>query len=207
MASGHIPDSIAGAQVLIQSPAGWSAVGTVSGSVPAAPDERELLAVPVPAGTYTGISLGDDVTQVDIHVTAGQVEPVLIGIEGGRLIAGAAYAGNDQLNLGLGELAGKFVSMPAFGLQDQDGKPFDNATAAGQDLVIAAFHTTCHQTCPLYTALFFQLQRRLPGGVRLVEVTTDPGTDTPGALRAYAQSIAAGWTFATGSARVRTSAG
>jgi len=143
----------------------------VSGSVPAAPDERELLAVPVPAGTYTGISLGDDVAQVDIHVTAGQVEPVLIGIEGGRLIAGAAYAGNDQLNLGLGELAGKFVAMPAFGLVDQDGKPFDNAAAAGQDLVIAAFHTTCHETCPLYTALFFQLQRSLPGGVRLSEVS------------------------------------
>ena len=200
VASGHSADSIAGAQVLIQSSAGWSAVGTVSGSVPAAPDERELLAVPVPAGAYTGIRLGDDIAPVDIKVTAAQVEPVLIGIEGGRLIAGAAYAGNDQLNLGLGELAGKFVAMPAFGLQDQDGKPFDSAAAAGQDLVIAAFHTTCHQTCPLYTALFFQLQRRLPGGVRLVEVTTDPATDTPAALHAYAQSIGAGWTFATGSA-------
>ncbi len=200
MASGHSADSIAGAQVLIQGPAGWSAVGMVSGSVPAAPDERELLAVPVPAGTYTGIRLGDDIARVDINVTAAQVQPVLIGIEGGRLIAGAAYAGNDQLNLGLGELAGKFVAMPAFALRDQDGKPFDNAAAAGQDLVIAAFHTTCHQTCPLYTALFFQLQRRLPGGVRLVEVTTDPGTDTPAALHAYAQSIGAGWTFATGSA-------
>jgi len=204
VASGHSPDSIAGAQVLIQGPAGWSAIGTVSGSVPAAPDERELLAVPVPAGAYTGIRLGDDIARVDIKVTAAQVEPVLIGIEGGRLIAGATYAGNDQLNLGLGELAGKFVGMPAFTLQDQDGNPFDNAAAAGQDLVIAAFHTTCHQTCPLYTALFFQLQRRLPGGVRLVEVTTDPGTDTPAALHAYARSIGAGWTFATGSADALT---
>jgi cytochrome oxidase Cu insertion factor (SCO1/SenC/PrrC family) len=200
VAAGHSADSIGGAQLRIQSPAGWSAIGTVSGSVPAAPGERELLAVPVPAGMYTGISLGDEVARVDIAVAAGQVEPVLIGVEGGRLIAGAAYAGNDQLNLGLGELAGKFVAMPAFALQDQDGKPFDSASAAGQDLVIAAFNTTCHQTCPLYTALFFQLQRRLPGGVRLVEVTTDPGNDTPAALHTYAQSIGAGWTFATGSA-------
>ncbi len=188
----------------IQGSAGWSALGTVSGSVPAAPDERELLAVPVPAGAYTGISLGDDINAVDITVAAGQVEPVLIGIQGGRLIPGAAYAGNDELNLGLGELAGKFVAMPAYALRDQDGKTFDNAAAAGQDLVIAAFHTTCHQTCPLYTALFFQLQRRLPGGVRLVEVTTDPGTDTPSALHAYAQSIGAAWTFATGSAYALT---
>lgn len=199
-ASAHSADAIAGAQVRIQGTAGWSAVGTVSGPVPAAPDERELLAVPVAAGAYTGISLGGDTAPVDITVTAGQVEPVLIGIFGGRLIAGAAYSGNDELNLGLGELSGKFVPMQSFVLQDQNGKRFDTASVAGQDLVIAAFHTTCHQTCPLYTALFFQLQRKLPGGVRLVEVTTDPGTDTPSTLKAYAQSIGAGWTFATGSA-------
>jgi cytochrome oxidase Cu insertion factor (SCO1/SenC/PrrC family) len=191
---------LTGAQVRIQGAAGWSAVGMVSGSVPAAPDERELLAAPLPAGAYSGIALGDDIAPVDITVTPGQVEPVLLGIEAGRLIQGAAYAGNDQVNLGLGELGGKFVAMPPFALQDQEGRAFDNAAAAGQDLVIAAFHTTCHQTCPLYTALFFQLQRKLPGGVRLVEVTTDPATDTPAALRSYAQSIGAGWTFATGSA-------
>lgn len=179
-------------------------MGAVSGDVPAAPNERELLAAPVPTGTYTGVALGDDVALADITVTAGQVEPVLLGIDGGRLIEGAVYAGNDQVNLGLGELGGKFVAMPAFSLQDQEGKAFNSTSAAGQDLVIAAFHTTCHQTCPLYTALFFQLQRKLPGGVRLVEVTTDPGTDTPTALKSYAQSIGAGWTFATGSAGALT---
>lgn len=204
VASGRTPGTIASAQVRVHTARGWSAVGAVSGAVPAAPDERELLAAPVQAGTYTGIALGDDIASVDITVKTGQVEPVLIGIEQGRLIRGAAYAGNDQVNLGLGELAGKFVAMPAFALEDQDGKPFDNAAAAGQDLVIAAFHTTCHQTCPLYTALFFQLQRKLPGGVRLVEVTTDPGTDTPATLRSYAESIGAGWTFATGSAGALT---
>src|SRR5205823_5822156 len=55
-----------------------------------------------------------------------------------------------------------------------------------------------HQTCPLFTALFFQLQTRLPGGVSLVEVTTDPRTDKPAVLKSYAKSIGAGWTFATG---------
>ena len=200
VAAAHSADAINSAQVRIQGAAGWSAVGTVSGSVPAAPNERELLASPVPAGTYTGISLGGDSTRADITVTAGQVEPVLLGIEGGRLIVGAAYAGNDELNLGLGELSGRFVPMQSFVLEDQDGKVFDTATVAGEDLVIAAFNTTCHQTCPLYTALLFQMQRKLPGGVRLVEVTTDPATDTPSTLKAYAQSIGAGWTFATGSA-------
>src|SRR5205814_986028 len=65
--------------------------------------------------------------------------------------------------------------------------------------VVAAFNTSCHQTCPLYTALFFQLQRSLPGGVQLAEVTTDPLTDSPSLLHEYAQSIGATWTFATAS--------
>jgi cytochrome oxidase Cu insertion factor (SCO1/SenC/PrrC family) len=89
--------------------------------------------------------------------------------------------------------------MPAFNLLDQHGHTFDSTTTSGSDLAIAAFHTTCHQTCPLYTALFFQLQKRLPPGVLLAEVTTDPATDTPAALDTYGRGIGAGWTFATGS--------
>src|SRR5262249_19291699 len=69
---------------------------------------------------------------------------------------------------------------------------------AGKDVAIAAFHTTCHETCPLYTALFLQLSRQKKGSVELVEVTTDPGTDTPPALAAYSKQIGATWTFATG---------
>ena len=203
--AGHSPGSIASTEVRLRGSAGWSAVGSVAGSVPAAPNEKELLSATVATGDYSGIELGSDIASIDITVTAGQVEPVLLGVEGGRLISGAAYAGNDQVNLGLGELSGRFVAMPPFALQDQYGKTFDNAVAAGQDLVIAAFHTTCHETCPLYTALFFQLQKSLPGGVRLVEVTTDPATDTPATLRTYAHSIGANWTFATGSAEALTS--
>jgi len=179
--------------------AGWTALGQVSGDVPAAPDQRQLLALPVVVGSYDGVRLGDDEAVLRVVVTAGQVEPVLLGIESGRLIPGAAYAGNDQLNLGLGELSGKFVPMPAFSLQDQLGHVFDSRAAAGKDLVIAAFHTTCHQTCPLYTALFFQLQKHLPAGVMLVEVTTDPGVDKPAVLDEYGRRIGASWTFATGS--------
>jgi cytochrome oxidase Cu insertion factor (SCO1/SenC/PrrC family) len=183
---------------------GWTALGEVSGPVPAAPSEREVVALSIVAGTYNGVRLGDDQAALRVVVTAGQVEPLLLGIESGRLIAGAAYAGNDQVNLGLGELAGKFVAMPAFELQDQHGHPFDNRTTAGKDLVIAAFHTSCHQTCPLYTALLAQLDKQLPEGAMLVEVTTDPATDTPAVLDTYARSIGARWTFATGSTEALT---
>ncbi len=198
--AGRSAGSLPSTSLQIHGSAGWTALSQVSGSVPAAPDQRELVSLQVVAGAYDGVRLGDDQAALPVVVTAGQVEPILIGIDSGRLIPGAAYAGNDQVNLGLGELSGKFVAMPAFDLQDQLGHAFDSRTTAGKDLVIAAFHTTCHQTCPLYTALFFQLQKSLPPGVMLAEVTTDPSTDTPARLEQYGRGIGANWTFATGSA-------
>src|SRR5438094_8582871 len=88
--------------------------------------------------------------------------------------------------------------MPAFDLTDQAGRTFNLDAIAGKDVVIAAFHTTCHETCPLYTALLLQLSRHKQGALLLVEVTTEPGTDTPGVLAAYARQVGADWTFATG---------
>ena len=156
--------------------------------------------VSLKVGTYDGLRLGADLQNVSFTIIAGQVEPLLLGIDAGHLIPGAAYAGNDEVNLGLGELAGKFVSMPSFDLVDQAGRSFNPTSTSGKDLVIAAFHTTCHETCPLYTALFFQIQQHLPPGVTLAEVTTDPATDTPAVLTDYARRIGATWEFATGSA-------
>src|SRR2546428_13504528 len=95
--------------------------------------------------------------------------------------------------------------MPSYDLVYQAGIPFNNPTIAGKDLVIAAFHTTCHQTCPLYTALFAQLEKqKLPEDVLLVEVTTDPTTDTRATLADYAHSIGAQWKFATGTPEALT---
>jgi len=64
--------------------------------------------------------------------------------------------------------------------------------------LLAAFHTSCHETCPLYTGLFLQLRRQLPPSVLLVEATTDPQEDTPDVLRAYAGRLGASWSFVTG---------
>jgi cytochrome oxidase Cu insertion factor (SCO1/SenC/PrrC family) len=166
--------------------------------VPAAPLERELLAVAVPTGSYNAIRLGDDVERVTLTISSGKVEPLLIGIDSGRLMAGAVYAGNNEVNLGLGELAGKFVPMPKFDLIDQSGRAVNLSTISGKDVVIAAFHTTCRETCPLYSALLLQLAKRIPESTMLLEVSTDPSTDTPAVLKDYANQIGANWTFATG---------
>ena len=198
--SGRSAGSFQASPLMIHGGGQWVALGDVSGAVPAAPQERDLKVVSVRVGTYDGVRLGSDLQSISITVTAGQVEPLLLGIEDGHLIPGAVYAGNDELNLGLGELGGKFVPLPAFDLVDQAGHSFNASTTAGKDLVIAAFHTTCHETCPIYTALFFQISNHMPSGVALAEVTTDPATDTPAVLSDYAQRVGTKWTLATGSA-------
>lgn len=199
VAAGRTASSLPASTLLLHTIDGqWTTAGSVSGSIPAAPQEKELLTVPVPTGAYNAIRLGGDVERVTLTISSGQVSPLLLGIDSGHLITGAAYAGNNEVNLGLGELSGKFVPMSNFELTDQSGHPVTLSTIAGKDVVIAAFHTSCHETCPLYSAIFLQLAKRVTSSTLLLEVTTDPGTDTPGVLTDYAKRIAANWTFATG---------
>jgi cytochrome oxidase Cu insertion factor (SCO1/SenC/PrrC family) len=202
--SGRSAGALAASNVMIHGAVGWVAVGQVAGSYPAAPQEKDLLSVAVAVGDFDGVRVGGDVQTVHFTVVAGQVVPLLLGLDASHLVPGGAYAGNDEVNLGLGELAGKFVAMPAYALVDQSGNSFDPTSNSGEDLVIAAFHTTCHQTCPLYTALFFEIAKHMPARVKLAEVTTDPRTDTTSVLADYARGIGAGWTFATGSADALT---
>ena len=176
----------------------WTEVASLNGDVPAAPEQSQMLVTSLPVGSYDAVGLGGGIQRVSLTVTAGQVEPLLLGLDSGHLIAGAVYAGNDEVNLGLGEISGKFAALPPFTLVDQRGQTIDNASVAGRDVVVAAFHTSCHETCPLYTALFLQLAKHLPASATLLEVTTDPDVDTPSALSSYARQIGAGWTFGTG---------
>lgn len=190
---------ISSGSVAVQQSGGvWIPVGSVSGDVPAAPDARQLLSASLPAGSYIALRVGDQTYAVAFAITPNKVEPILIGLDAGAVLSGAVYAGNDQVNLGLGELSGRFVAIAPFDLVDQKGNPLTPAQLAGKDVVFAAFHTTCHETCPLYTALYLQLAKHVPANVMLVEVTTDPATDTPATLSAYSQRVGATWTFASG---------
>jgi cytochrome oxidase Cu insertion factor (SCO1/SenC/PrrC family)/thiol-disulfide isomerase/thioredoxin len=65
-------------------------------------------------------------------------------------------------------------------------------------VVVAALDTHCHDTCPLYTAIFADLQRVLrergwTGSVSIAEVSMDPDRDTPQELAAYGRMTGADW--------------
>jgi cytochrome oxidase Cu insertion factor (SCO1/SenC/PrrC family) len=177
----------------------WLRVGGGrSTTIPTSPQTTTLAGAEVAAGRYTQLRIGDTLLLGSIDVAPGRVETVLVPFAGGRPLAGSLYAGTEAVNLGLAELGHRYTPVGSFSLTDQYGRSFDETTIRGRELVVAAFHTTCRTTCPLYTGLFAQLQRKAPPSTLLVEVTTDPVHDSPRVLADYSSTAGVTWKLATG---------
>jgi cytochrome c biogenesis protein CcmG, thiol:disulfide interchange protein DsbE len=199
IASSRTASALSTPSVRVRGPQGWADVsGAVTRQVPAAPANVQVAQAAVPSGTYDVLEVSGRQLGVKFDVTARHVTPVLLVVSGGQ--PAAAYGGSETVSVALNELAGRLRSLPEFHLVDQNGNVFDNRSIAGRTLILAAFHTTCTTTCPLYTGLFLDLQRRVPRDVMLVEASTDPVHDTPEALRSYAAKVGARWRFVTGTA-------
>ena len=199
-ASGTVADRLPAGSLELHSSAGWSGIATIAATdIPAAPAIGRLAAATLPAGRYDSLKVAGTIVSAPIVIPAGGIEPVLVAVARGRPVT--LYPGNEQFNLGLGELSGRLQALPDFNLLDQFGRTVTKASLAGRPAVVAAFHTTCRDTCPLYTGLFLQLRRQLPSSVALIEVTTDPGVDTPDRLKEYADGIPGlDWMLLTGPA-------
>lgn len=96
-------------------------------------------------------------------------------------------------------------ALPAVTLLDQDGRavPLARALADDAPLAVNFVFTTCTTICPVMSATFADLRRRLGAearGVRLVSISIDPAHDRPGRLKEYARRFHAGegWSFYTG---------
>jgi cytochrome oxidase Cu insertion factor (SCO1/SenC/PrrC family) len=73
----------------------------------------------------------------------------------------------------------------------------------GKNIVMAPFLTLCQDECPLVTGAFIALQRDVRAAglghkVVFMEITVDPGRDTPARLAAYSKQFGADWVLATG---------
>ena len=71
--------------------------------------------------------------------------------------------------------------------------------------MLADFLTLCQETCPLTTGNLLMMDRAVTAAglghrVRFVELTVDPGRDTPSRLRAYRKLVgaSANWSLLTG---------
>lgn len=83
-------------------------------------------------------------------------------------------------------------ALPVFALRDQDGRVVTNADLAGKYVVISFIFTRCREAtmCPATTHKMVELSKGLKAaGVTnalLLSISFDPGHDTPGVLKDYA---------------------
>jgi protein SCO1/2 len=99
----------------------------------------------------------------------------------------------------------KLAQVPEFTLTDQTGAPFGSADLKGKIWVANFIFTRCKGPCPLITTRMAELNgklKKIHDGVKLTSFTVDPEHDTPKALAAFGQNLAANpadWKFLTGS--------
>ena len=98
------------------------------------------------------------------------------------------------------------VELLDLDLLDQNAKQIKFASEAIASKIVALnfVYTSCNTTCPLITAIFANLQKklgdRLGQQVRLVSLSINSMTDTPARLKEYADRFHAGpdWIWLTG---------
>jgi protein SCO1/2 len=93
--------------------------------------------------------------------------------------------------------------LPAFSLQDQNGRTVSAETLKGHVVVADFIFTHCPDVCPLLTEDLRSLRTHWPEhtSLRLLSFSVDPEHDTPERLRAFAQQHGAlrdDWWFLTG---------
>jgi protein SCO1/2 len=129
---------------------------------------------------------------------------VLVGVLG--LVFGLVSCGRAHMaapSADFGYVFDQPRPVPATPLVDQYGRATTLRSFHGKFIVLAQFLTLCQEECPLTTGVFQQLQRSVQAAglgreVVFVEVTVDPGRDTPARLRAYQQRFGADWQLLTG---------
>src|SRR5262249_4346145 len=93
--------------------------------------------------------------------------------------------------------------LPAVVLEDQDGVQFNLGEYRGSVLLVDFIYTRCRSICSVlgdsFQRLAVNIGERGPNGPTLISISFDPDTDTPAALKAYADRYHAGgkiWRFA-----------
>jgi protein SCO1/2 len=97
-------------------------------------------------------------------------------------------------------------TMPDVTLVNQDGTriKFKSLINTDKPVIIDFIFGTCTTICPVLSAGFSNLQKKLDqnsGNVHLVSITIDPENDTPKVMKEYLKRYRAkpGWDFLTGS--------
>lgn len=97
-------------------------------------------------------------------------------------------------------------TMPDVTLVNQDGKrvKFKDLVNSNKPVVVDFIYGTCTTICPVLSAGYVNLQRKLgekSTNVHLISISIDPENDTPKVMKEYLKRYRAqpGWDFLTGS--------
>ncbi len=101
-----------------------------------------------------------------------------------------------------GSIAPRTPTLKSFDLTDQDGKPFSSRSLKGDPWVGCFFFTQCPSVCWRMNQSLAKWQAdHSQSAFKFVSITCDPQTDTPAALKLYADHFKADprrWIFLTG---------
>lgn len=116
---------------------------------------------------------------------------------------GSSVPGPPPASLGATEDRPIPAAVAGLPLVDAAGRTVTLASLRGRTVVLADFLTSCQEVCPFTVGAFAAMRRAvaaagLGGRVAFVEITVDPGRDTPARLAAYARLTGADWTLLTG---------
>jgi cytochrome oxidase Cu insertion factor (SCO1/SenC/PrrC family) len=94
------------------------------------------------------------------------------------------------------------VALQRLPLTDQHGKTVRLTSWRGKTVLLVPFLTLCQDVCPMTTGNLLAVQQSLradhaAGAVQIVELSEDPGRDSPARLAAYAQLTGATWQLVT----------
>jgi len=101
-----------------------------------------------------------------------------------------------------GELPGDSIYQLQLPLTDQDGQPFELASARGAPVLVSMFYSSCEMVCPMiFETLALTLKALAPAErerVKVLMISFDPARDSVAVLKRTAQAhrCDAHWTLA-----------
>jgi cytochrome oxidase Cu insertion factor (SCO1/SenC/PrrC family) len=94
------------------------------------------------------------------------------------------------------------IGVASLPLENQEGQLVTLDQFKGRAVLLAPFLTSCQEECPITTAALLSVYRDMKSEglskkVTIVEVTVDPGRDTPQRMAAYAALTGSKWPLLT----------
>jgi cytochrome oxidase Cu insertion factor (SCO1/SenC/PrrC family) len=122
---------------------------------------------------------------------------------------GASPPGPPSANLGIVQDRAIPSSIADLAFTDQHDRSVELASFQGKTVLVVPFLTLCTDICPLDTGNLLQVEHSLVADgsaskVQLVELSVDPGRDTPARLAAYAHLTGSSWELLTETAAQAT---